>query len=236
VVSESVPVLSLRDVAKGFQSGGLPVPVLRRVSLDLFAGELVALVGRSGSGKTTLLSLVIGWDTADRGELVWTGRPVDLPSLRWGELAIVPQALGLLPELTIEENITAPVFLASDGRERDHRRLMDDLGIAHLARRYPAETSLGEQQRTAVARALVLGPQVVLADEPLAHQNDEWTEVGLGLFAELAMEGTAFLVATHDLAVLQAADRAVELHDGRLVALSPGETGGVHARRGSPAS
>jgi putative ABC transport system ATP-binding protein len=82
----------------------------------------------------------------------------------------------------------------------------------------------------------VLRPRVVLADEPLAHQNDEWTEVCLGLFAELAMEGTAFLAATHDLAVLQAADRAVELHDGRLHRLRPGETGGAEARRGSPAS
>jgi putative ABC transport system ATP-binding protein len=232
----AAPVLSLRNVAKSFQSGGLPVQVLRGVSLDLFASDLVALVGRSGSGKTTLLSLIIGWDTADRGELRWAGEPTELGGLPWGELAIVPQALGLLPELTIEENITAPVFLDPERPGVDHRRLMDDLGIAHLAGRYPAETSLGEQQRTAVARALVLRPRVVLADEPLAHQNDEWTEVCLGLFAELAMEGTAFLAATHDLAVLRAADRAVELHDGRLVGLRPGETGGAQARRGSPAS
>jgi putative ABC transport system ATP-binding protein len=228
--------LTLRDVAKSFSSGGLPVQVLRRVSLDLFPGELVALVGRSGSGKTTLLSLVIGWDTPDRGELRWAGEEVNLGARPWGDLAIVPQALGLLPELTIEENITAPVFLAPSGHRRDHRRLMDDLGIVHLAGRYPSETSLGEQQRAAVARALVLGPRVVLADEPLAHQNDEWTEVCLGLFAELAVEGTAFLVATHDLAVLHAADRAVELHDGRLAALRPGETGSAVLRRGSPAS
>jgi ABC-type ATPase involved in cell division len=87
-----------------------------------------------------------------------------------------------------------------------------------------------------VARALVLAPTGVLADEALAHQNDEWTEVCLGLFAELAMGGTAFLVATHDRAVLHAADRAVELHDGRLHRLAPGETGGAELRRGSPAS
>ena len=228
------PLLSLREVAKSFSSGALPVQVLRRVNLDLYPGDLVALVGRSGSGKTTLLSLIIGWDSADRGELRWAGEQRDLGELRWGDLAIVPQALGLLPELTVEENITAPLFLDPERPAHDHRRLMDDLGIAHLAGRYPAETSLGEQQRAAVARALVLRPRVVLADEPLAHQNDEWTEVCLGLFAELAMEGTAFLAATHDLAVLQAADRAVELHDGRLHPLRPGETGGAEARRGSP--
>ncbi|MGH9119731.1 MAG: ABC transporter ATP-binding protein [Acidimicrobiales bacterium] len=229
------PLLSLRDVAKSFRSGALPVRVLRRVALDLFPGDLVALVGRSGSGKTTLLSLIIGWDTDDRGELAWRGEARDLGAVPWRELAM-PRALGLLPELTIEENITAPVFLDPAHAGQDHRRLMDDLGLGHLAARDPAETSLGEQQRTAVARALVLRPTVVLADEPLAHQNGEWTEVCLGLFAELAVGGTAFLVATHDLAVLHAADRALELHDGRLQPLRPGEPGGAEVRRRTPAS
>ena len=145
----------------------------------------------------------------------------------------MPQALGLLPELTVEENITAPVFLAPDVDPADHRRLMADLGIEHLAGRYPAETSLGEQQRAAVARALVLRPASCWPTSRSPTRTTSGPRSASACSPSCAMRGTAFLVATHDLAVLNAADRAVELHDGRLNGLRPGETGSAQARRGS---
>jgi putative ABC transport system ATP-binding protein len=186
------------------------------VSLTLRAGELVGLVGRSGSGKTTLLNVIAGWEHADAGTIQRSGGRSATPG--WDELAVVPQKLGLFDELSVRENLEYPARLHGRLEELDARvdELMEDLGIAHLAVRYPKETSLGEQQRTAVARALVLSPTLLLADEPTGHQDAVSERRVLEAFGGAAAEGGSCLIATHNVGLAPRLDRVLEMADGRL--------------------
>ena len=215
------PVLALAGVAKAFVAPSGSHVVLDGVDLEVRPGEVVAIAGRSGSGKTTLLSVITGWDAPDSGSIEFLGVPLraDRP---WQELAILPQSLGLLDELTVAENVLLPLRLASPvsaaagGENEDPQGLLADLGIAHLADRYPSEVSLGEQQRAALARAAVLRPALLVADEPISHQNREWAEVMVVLLGRLAALGTACVLATHNEIAFVGADRILELADGRL--------------------
>jgi putative ABC transport system ATP-binding protein len=193
---------------------------VRGVTLQLHAGELVALVGPSGSGKSTLLNVLCGWEQPDAGRLDWTDRLAALPPERlpWGDLAIIPQALGLLEDLTVEENVLLPARLTGRLAELRPRtaQLLSALGIAHLAGRYPRQTSLGEQQRCAASRALLLSPTLLLADEPTAHQDAGWTDALFTEFRTLLRHGGACLIATHNPETWGYADRVLVMHDGEL--------------------
>lgn len=188
------------------------VRALDDVSLTVERGELVALMGPSGSGKTTLLNLVAGWERADGGDIRW-----EAPHRGWGHLAVVPQAASLLPDLSLLENVTLPLRVATATTDADApRRYIDALGLGALTDRLPEELSHGEQQRGALARALVLQPDLLVADEPTAHLDAETTRMVLRVLRDAARAGTACLLATHDPEVLDAVDRAVPLRDGRL--------------------
>jgi putative ABC transport system ATP-binding protein len=205
---------------KTFVRGTEPVHALDGVDLTVAGGELVALVGPSGSGKSTLLALLCGWETADSGSLDYAGALADRPpsTLGWPELALVPQALGLVPDLSLADNVLLPARLRGGpaaGRERAGE-LLDRFGLAHLAARYPHQASLGEQQRVAVARALLLRPAVLLADEPTAHQDRGHADTLLDALAEQARAGSAVLIATHDEIAWSRADRVLSMRDGRL--------------------
>jgi putative ABC transport system ATP-binding protein len=209
-------VLVATDVSKSYRRGDEIVHALDDVSLALRAGELVGLVGRSGSGKTTLLNVIAGWEHADEGTIERAGRQAEVPG--WEELAVVPQKLGLFDELTVRENLEYPARLSGGLGELRGRvdELMEDLAIAHLAARYPKETSLGEQQRTAIARALVLSPRLVLADEPTGHQDAVSERRVLEALGRAAADGASCLIATHNVALAPRLDRVVEMADGRL--------------------
>ena len=199
------------DVERVSKSYGA-VHALDDVSLTVESGELLALIGPSGSGKTTLLNLVAGWERADAGVIRWHA-----PHRGWGHLAVVPQAASLLPELSLLENVTLPLRVSAGAADPDApRRHLDALGLAELADRLPDELSHGEQQRGALARALVLRPDLLVADEPTAHLDGETTRMVLRVLRDAARGGTACLLATHDPEVLDAVDRAVPLRDGRL--------------------
>jgi len=205
--------LVVDGVRKGF--GGRWV--LDGVGLTVAAGEVVAVAGRSGSGKTTLLTIAAGWERPDAGTVTVVGRP-PADGVAWHEVALLPQSLGLLDELTVAENVALPLRLGGTAVAGDPDALMARLGIAHLAGRYPAEASLGEQQRAALARAAVSGPRLLLADEPTAHQNQGRANDVVAVLRDLAAAGTACLLATHDAATLAAADRILHLDAGRLTA------------------
>ena len=217
------PLLEARGLDKTYRRGAERVHALRGIDLALFPGELVALVGPSGSGKSSLLGVLAGWEPPDAGQLTWAASGRGAPG--WAELATVPQALGLLDDLSVRENVALPVRLslgrrrATEGRTEE---LLGLFGLAELADRSPSETSLGQQQRAAVARALVLTPQLVLADEPSAHQDAAWVhDVFAALRQVVHDRGAACLVATHDPDALRFADRVLYLADGELTERSP---------------
>jgi len=211
------PIVSVRDVAKSYRRGSETVRALVDASFELGRGEVVGLVGPSGSGKTTLLNVVAGWEAPDAGEIRWRGGPFGGPTMRWSDVAIVPQDLALLEELPNGENAGLPLRLASGGVDADDpARLGTALGIDGLADRLPAEVSLGEQQRVAIARALALRPALLLADEPTAHQDEASTKLVLAAVRSAASAGTACLIATHSAEVIDALDRVLSIRDGRI--------------------
>jgi putative ABC transport system ATP-binding protein len=205
---------------KTFARGTEQVHALDGVDLVVSAGEFVALVGPSGSGKSTLLALLCGWETADGGTLAYSGRLAgrDPGTFGWPELALVPQALGLVPDLSLSDNVLLPARLRGGIRDAEERaaRLLADFGLTHLADRYPDQASLGEQQRVAVARALLLQPAVLLADEPTAHQDRGHADGLLDALVAAAGDGSAVLIATHDEIAWARADRVLSMRDGRL--------------------
>jgi ABC-type lipoprotein export system ATPase subunit len=210
--------VSVRDLSKVFHHhGGDVVHALESVSFEARPGELVGLVGRSGSGKTTLLNVIAGWERPSEGEVRWR-EPVDASSPAWSAVAVVPQKLGLMEELTVEENIAYPARLSDtlDERSDDIEDLIGVLGIGELRSRYPREASVGEQQRTAIARALSVPTSVLLADEPTAHQDTASAERVFAALRRSADAGTAVVVATHNPEVIRHLDRVLTMADGHL--------------------
>jgi putative ABC transport system ATP-binding protein len=215
--------VSVHGVSKVFHHhGGDVVHALESVSFEARPGELVGLVGRSGSGKTTLLNVIAGWERPSAGEVRWR-EPVDAGSPAWSAVAVVPQKLGLMEELTVEENIAYPARLSDTLEERsdDIEDLIGVLGIGALRSRYPREASVGEQQRTAIARALSVPTSVLLADEPTAHQDTASAERVFAALRRAADAGSVVVVATHNPEVIRHLDRVLTMADGRLEGPSP---------------
>jgi ABC-type lipoprotein export system ATPase subunit len=214
-VSVIVEAVGLR---KSYRRGPEEVHALRQADLLLRAGELVALVGPSGSGKTTLLNLLCGWEQPDGGRLTWSSSMSGRQEPPWSEVAVVPQDLGLIEELTVAENVELPLGLA--GQLEQGRTgaadLLGRLGLAGHADRLPAEVSLGERQRVALARAMVVHPRLLLADEPTAHQDADWAAAMLQAVRDLARQGSCCVVATHSQELLAGVDRVVAISDGEL--------------------
>ena len=199
------------------------VRVLAGVDLDVFAGELVAIVGRSGSGKSSLLHVLGGLDRADSGLVEIDGMRLDtageraLTNVRRRKVGFVFQAFHLLPELTGLENVLLPARLARDRKAlRRGVALVGLLGLADIAHRLPVVLSGGEQQRLAIARALVNDPPLVLADEPTGNLDGESANTVLELLLDVARRGKAVAVVTHEEAAVDCADRVLRLHEGRL--------------------
>lgn len=225
-MSASPPLLQAWDLAKSYRRGPEEIHALVGADLRIDAGEVIALVGPSGSGKTTLLAVLAGWESPDRGRIAWRGQPMVRPAdLGWDEIAIVPQTLGLMEELTVRENIGFPLRLngssAKDANDRVEGMLAR-LGLAGLADRLPSEGSLGEQQRAALGRSLVRSPRLLMADEPTGHQDVVWARAVLQVLSDAASDGTACLVATHHKAVASYADRVLAIADGRLEQVDAG--------------
>ena len=214
-------LVRLRGVHKGFEAPGGTRAVLAGVDLVVGVGEVVVVAGRSGSGKTTLLTLIAGWEEPDAGSVTVLDGSMPLRERPWGDVAIVPQSLGLLDELTVVENIGLPLRLAVGGGAGEPDELMDQLGLSHLADRLPAEISLGEQQRVALARAAVVRPRLLLADEPISHQNEAWARTCVTVLGRLAAGGASCLLATHNEVAFEVAQRVLELRAGHLHPHSP---------------
>jgi len=215
-----------KDVEKTFVTGKLEVPALRGLSLEVRAGDFLALVGPSGSGKTTLLNLFGALDRPTRGEVEVLGQKLstlgkgERARLRLEKLGFVFQAYNLVPVLTAAENVEFVLELqGTSARERRARALevLKDLGLGDLAHRRPSELSGGQQQRVSVARAIASRPKIVLADEPTANLDTQSAEQLMALMERLHREhGTTFLFSTHDPRIVAHATRVVTLVDGRI--------------------
>lgn len=198
----------------GLQVAVDDVLALHAIDLEVHAGELLVVHGPSGSGKTTLLGVLAGWLAPTAGTLRFAPPLDDDDRARWHRTASVPQLLGLLPELSLLENVAIAHRLAgspwAEAADRGASTL-DRLGIGELADRRPDEVSLGQQQRAAVARALTAEPALVLADEPTSHLDAATTTLVLDALVEAAVAGSAVVVASHDPTVLARAHRAVPI-------------------------
>lgn len=218
-------VLQAESVSRVFPGVAGEVVAVQEVDLEVSAGEIVVIAGRSGAGKTTLLRMLGGLDRPSTGRVLvdgadLAGADADIAALRGSRIASIFQAAGLIPVLTAAENVEVPLRIRRvDPQERD-RRVADalrEVGLADHARQRPDELSGGQQQRVGIARALVMAPGILLADEPTAQLDSETGAQVMALIARLVHEhGTAAVVTTHDQAMLARADRVLELHDGVL--------------------
>jgi lipoprotein-releasing system ATP-binding protein len=217
---------------KSYRKGSLEVPVLHDVSLSVRRGEFLAIVGQSGSGKSTLLHLLATLDAPDAGAIFFDGQRIDTlagtrrDSLRNKRLGMIFQFYHLLPELTTLENALAPLMI-SEGilqyfwRRRDHvaaaKELLRLVGLEHRVKHLPSELSGGEMQRTAIARALIMGPQVLLADEPTGNLDHDTGEEIMKILRTLnRQQNLTIVMVTHDAAIADQADRIVRLAGGRI--------------------
>ena len=220
--------LKLDGVRKIFRQGGRDLTVLRDVTLEIGAGELVALVGPSGSGKSTLLHIAGLLERQDAGEVIVRGRPSsrladgERTALRRNTVGFVYQHHHLLPEFSALENVVVPQMIAGVGRAEARARsaeLLDMVGLSERGEHRPARLSGGEQQRVAIARALANAPTVLLADEPTGNLDPHTAESVFDNLERLVREsGLAGLVATHNLDLAGRMDRTLRLDDGVVVA------------------
>jgi ABC-type lipoprotein export system ATPase subunit len=217
-----MPVLEARGVTRTVGTGRAARRLLENINLEVDAGEVVAVLGRSGSGKSTLLHLLGALDKPDQGRIVianedlTTQPPHTLARTRLRHVGFIFQAFHLIEELSGEENVLVPTRLpgAKKGGERRAKNLIAELGVHNIADRRPHELSGGEQQRFAIARALVNDPELVLADEPTGNLDQENGAAVLDLLRRL--EHRAVVIVTHEPQAAAIADRVFHLEDGRL--------------------
>jgi putative ABC transport system ATP-binding protein len=221
-----MPLIELQGVTKRYDDNGVPVTALHPIDLSVSNGEFVCIAGPSGSGKTTLLNIIGLIDTPSGGEIFFDNNPVSGlnrtagAALRLKKIGFVFQAHNLIPVLSAYENVEYVLLLkrvrAEERRERVSRTLAH-VGLANKMKKLPGELSGGEQQRVAVARAIVASPPLVLADEPTASLDSATGEELVNLFHSIAeREGTIFVFSSHDPKIIDRAGRVIILLDGRI--------------------
>jgi putative ABC transport system ATP-binding protein len=220
-------MISILQVSKIYGAKGKGVKAIDDVTLEISDGTLVSLIGASGSGKSTLLNLIGGIDAPTSGTIIIDGHDItragdrEMTLLRRGTIGIVFQFFNLMPTLTVLENVMLPAELAGrrNAESRDRAMgLLEDVGMAHRSGHRPDELSGGEMQRTAIARALINCPRILLADEPTGNLDSRNGQNVLELLQRIARDSALTLVmATHDPVVANIGDRVIELKDGRVV-------------------
>ncbi|HEX9580208.1 MAG TPA: ABC transporter ATP-binding protein [Gemmatimonadales bacterium] len=219
-------MIEVEELAKSYRKNGAAIPVLTGVSFTVRGGEFVAIMGPSGSGKSTLLNILGFLDRPDAGSYRfesrdWSAADDDtLSAMRNRKIGFVFQQFHLMDRASALQNVMLPLLYADDSAEDDEalaERALGAVGLAHRAHHLPGELSGGEQQRVAVARALINRPVLILADEPTGNLDARSGAEVLDLFGSLREAGRAIVLVTHDRTAAQRADRILKLESGRVV-------------------
>ena len=214
-------LLTATHLNKTVQVGEHTLSIIKDVNVYINAGAFVVIMGKSGSGKSTLLGLLAAFDYPDNGTVELAGQMLSsldeyaLAAIRQRDMGFVFQSFHLLPTLTVAENIAFPLDIARQPNPARVDELIDAVGLGHRRDSLPNQLSGGEQQRTAVARALVSHPKIVFADEPTGNLDEQNADQVMQLLLDLRQKvGSALVVVTHDPALAEMADRVITMHDG----------------------
>ena len=217
-------LLSVQELVKTYHRDQVPVLALDHVRLDLELGCFAGISGPSGSGKSTLLAVLAGLLPADKGQVIFNG--LELTSLndkersllRNRDIGYIPQGHSILANFSVLENVCLPVYLTSANADPTPRAidLLGRLGVAHLAEQRPAQLSGGELRRVSIARGLIQKPKLLLADEPTGDLDQENADNVMALFRDIASQGIAVLLVTHDQYQTYGFDRVLYMQDGIL--------------------
>lgn len=220
-------VLSAKGLCKSFAHNGGQAHILQHIDFELYEGDFTVIMGASGSGKSTLLYALSGMDRATGGEVIYGGRDIvklresELAKLRYTEFGFIFQQMHLVSNLTLFENVAVPGYLnksrsAADVRSRTER-LLEQVSVLHVKNHLPSQVSGGEQQRCAVARAVINSPRILFADEPTGALNRKNTTGVLDLLTELNVAGQSVLMVTHDMRAALRANRILYISDGKMI-------------------
>ena len=219
-------MIKLTDIKKVFRTEDVETWALREVSLEVKAGEFVAIMGPSGCGKSTLLNILGLLSSPSEGTYMLDGKDVstlsesDRIKLRKGALGFVFQSFNLIDELNVSENIELPLlYMGVSAKERKEavKAVIDRVAMGHRAKHFPAQLSGGQQQRVAIARAVISNPKLILADEPTGNLDSKNGREVMELLKELHREGTTIVMVTHSQRDASYADRIINLFDGQIV-------------------
>ena len=220
-------ILSARRLCKSYAHNGGQSHILQHIDLDLYERDFTVIMGSSGSGKSTLLYSLSGMDKATAGEVMYNGKDIvtmkekELSKLRQKDFGFIFQQMHLVSNLTLFENIAISGYLDKTISANDVKKhtdeLLEKMGISHIKTHLPSQVSGGEQQRCAIARAVVTNPKLLFADEPTGALNRKNTNEVLSLLTELNKSGQSILMVTHDMKAALRASRLLYLEDGKII-------------------
>lgn len=225
-MAKTEPLIITKDITKSYEMSGLSVQALRGVSLNINAGEFVAVMGPSGSGKSTFMNLLGCLDVPSSGNYMLAGERVSglhrdaLAAIRNRRIGFVFQNFNLLPRTSALENVALPLLycgVPAEERQRRAAQKLDEVGLAERSHHHPAQLSGGQQQRVAIARALVNDPLLILADEPTGALDTQTSCEVMALLQQLNARGMTVVVVTHEMDIAEFAQRMVLFRDGRVV-------------------
>lgn len=220
-------ILSAKGLCKSYAHNGGQNHILQHVDLDLYEGDFTVIMGSSGSGKSTLLYSLSGMDRATAGQVIYNGKDIvsmkekELSTLRQKDFGFIFQQMHLVSNLSLFENIAVPGYLDKSRSANDVKArtevLLEKMGISHIKTHLPSQVSGGEQQRCAIARAVVTEPKLLFADEPTGALNRRNTNEVLSLLTDLNQAGQSILMVTHDMKAALRATRILYLEDGKII-------------------
>ena len=218
-------MIELRNISKIYHIGDEEIRALNNASMHIYPGEFVCIIGPSGSGKSTLMNIIGCLGTADEGEYILDGLPIEdyteneLAKVRNRKIGFVFQSFNLIPKLTAEENVELPLIYQGIGKAERKKRVDAAIRRVHLEKRvnhYPSELSGGQQQRVAIARAIATQPSLILADEPTGNLDSKTTKEIMDIFHELHKQGNTIVLITHDNDIAKQGSRTIHILDGEV--------------------